>query len=165
MTLPRFYSTTISSHKSANEIGNLVRKYGAKTFSVSFDDFQNPIALSFIMNVPDVGEVPVELVAQTDALFERINSTHGRNRYRAGTQERDRIQAHRVAWRQLRAHVELTLEMVENGIREFHEAFLADILIAIPGGGRQRLAEVYSESHGRLALPAPVIEAEYEEVT
>lgn len=141
---PRFYRTKIDAGRSANEIAELVRKYGAKEYGVSFDDSGEPIALRFTMNVPDVGHVPVELRAQHGSIGRRLRGLAKATR---------ETQAKRVAWRQLKTYVEATLELVENGVKPFHEVFMADVLL--PTG--DRLADAYLESGGRLALASGVV--------
>lgn len=162
MTNPRFYTTSKDAVRTANEIGETLAKYGAKQYSLSFDSvdgIRQPTGLHFIMEVPDVGEVPVELKAQVEGIVRRLNS----NRSTRGISAH-RKQAYRVAWRQLLAYVEMMLEMVKNDMKPFHEAFMADVLIHRGGGEWLRLGEAYREARGQLSLPAPTIDAEYDEV-
>lgn len=131
---PRFYTTSIDAAKTANEIGEIVRQYGARLYGVEFTDNGEPEGLHFVMEVPAVGEVPVLLQAQVEGLARRLDG--------------DREQARRVAWRQLKSYVEMTLELVENGVKQFHEVFLGDVVL---DSGRRIAEEI--EHSGRLPSP------------
>ena len=159
---PRFATTKISAAKSANEIGGLVAEHGARAFGVRFDDQRHPIALHFVMPVPEVGEVPVELDLQIDGLYKRLYKEPRKNRNAKEVERRMRAtreQAIRVAWRQMKAHVEMVLEMVENGLKPFDEAFMADVMIRAKDGGYLRLGDAYHKAKGHLALPPAFEEA------
>lgn len=165
---PRFATTKIAAGKSANEIGGLVAEHGARAFGVRFDDQRRPVALHFVMSVPEVGEVPVKLNLQIDGLYKRLYK-EPRKKLNAKEIERKKMatreQAIRVAWRQMKAHVEMSLEMVENGLKPFHEAFMADVMIRAEDGSCLRLGDAYHQTRGNLALqPAPVeaVDTDYE---
>lgn len=133
---PRFYTTSIDAAKTANEIGEIVRQYGARRYGVEFTDDGEPEGLHFTMDIPAVGEVPVLLKAQVEGLARRLDG--------------DREQARRVAWRQLKSYVEMTLELVENGVKQFHEVFLGDVVL---DSGRRISEEI--EEAGRIPSPHP----------
>ncbi|HYO46924.1 MAG TPA: hypothetical protein VEY33_09590 [Gemmatimonadota bacterium] len=159
---PRFGNTDIPAHRTANEIGEIVHKYGAKMFSVTFaDKTREPASVYFLMDVPDVGEVPVSLTAQVDGIYKRLTE----DRYYGYDEDRMRTQATRIAWRQIKAYVEMQLEMVQNKLRPFHEAFMADVMIHVGEGEWKRLGAAYMESKGNLrpALPpGRVVDADVE---
>lgn len=156
---PRFYTTKKDAAASANEIGERVRKYGAKQFGVRFGDDGEPVALHFIVDVDGVGEVPVQLEAQVEALTDRLDTHRSRKSRKA-----HRRQAMKIAWRQLLAYVEMMLEMVENGMKPFHEAFMSDVVIW-DGSEHRRLGEVYRDAGGKLLPPGrETIDADFEEV-
>ena len=142
MTQPRFYTTTVPAAKSAAEIGEIVRKYGAKLFQVEYNDEGEPEALAFTVHVASIGaDVPVQLRAQTDALCKRL--TENSNLY--VTSDAQRRRAHRVAWRQMKALVEMQLELVENGVVPFEDVFFHGILAE----GGKRLVDVFHEEPSR----------------
>lgn len=149
MTQPMFYSTKIPAHKSAIEIGEMVRKYGARRFQLEYDTEGEPSTVAFGMEVPGFErEVPVRLQAQIRGLTDRL---YGELSDRSSKTLVDcQAQALRIAWRQLKAQVALTLELVENGVRPFHEAFMADILLE----GGVRLADEFMKQSSHL-LPPP----------
>lgn len=146
---PKFYTTSIDASKTAGEIGETLRKYGARRYQVEFDDSGDPVGLAFAMVVDRLGvEVPVQLTAQIGALMARMKD-EGVLPNRASDADYRR-QATRTAWRQLKAWVELSMEMVENGVKPFHEVFMADVLLE----GGVRLVDRFEEESGRL-LPEP----------
>ena len=84
---------------------------------VDWDDDGDPVALQFWMQAPEVETlIPVSLRAQTDAIARRLGNG-------------DTARAKRIAWRQLKAWVEMSLEMAENGVKPFHELFMADVVL------------------------------------
>lgn len=121
MSKPRFWTTKVDAGQTASEISELIRKYGCKRFMVEWDDEGDPVSLEFVMRVPDVGNVPVRLAAQHEGILRRLTSPH----YMP-----DRItQAKRIAWRQLKAWVEITLETAENKVKPFHQLFMSDVVL------------------------------------
>jgi hypothetical protein len=124
MGSPRFHTTSIAAAKSATQVGEIVRKYGARSFSVEFDEDGEPVAVQFVMRVPEVGFVPVQMRARIDGLADRLPKIGQSRRHK----EPNWTQARRVAWRQLLTLIEMQLELVENGVRDFHEMFLADVV-------------------------------------
>lgn len=158
---PRFYTTEVDASKSAAAIGELVRKYGARQFGMTYDDEGDPASVYFVVPVEDLGEVPVQLEAKVEPITDRLDTRLSRK-----SRKEHRAQAMRVAWRQMLAYVEMMLEFVENGQRPFHEAFMADVMV-YDGTSQRRLADVYRDAGGRLALPSgpsDAIDADYEEV-
>lgn len=110
---PRYYTTSISATRTVNEIAGILAEKGASETGVKYDADGNPTGLSFRMRVPGQGEVPVLLRAQIEALTKRLDG--------------DRDQARKTAWRQLKSYVEMSMEMVENEVVEFHDLFLSGV--------------------------------------
>lgn len=138
---PKFYTTKVEAAKTAQEIGEIVREHGARRYQVKFDGDGKVTGVAFGLIVERIGfEVPVKLTAQTEALSTRL-----RGHYPSWDAQRADEQALRVAWRQLKAYVEICMEMVENGVKPFHEVFMADVLLR----GRVRVAERFEELSGR----------------
>jgi hypothetical protein len=137
---PRFHSTTVDAGKTAMQIGQTLQKYGAASFTVMFEDSE-PSGIAFSMDVPGVGVVPVQVRARVDELAERL-----RRKVRNRRSEPDHTHARRVAWRQLQMLIEMQLELVQNGVRQFHEMFMADIL----GEDGRTVGDLFLESQGLL---------------
>lgn len=157
---PRFYTTSLSASRSIQKIQDRVETYGARSWSIDYEDGE-PKRIYFVAVSDRTGqEVPVILEAKVDALAERLD---GPRKDDEAVQEKARA----VAWRQMLAYVEMALEFVENGERALEEAFMADVAVPDGSGGYHRLADAYVAAGGRLALPsgpADTIDAEYEEV-
>lgn len=127
MTMPQFYTTTIAPEKTANEIGAAIREHGGVQFGLEWDDEGGLSAVTFVVNTPTVGLLPVRLVPQTDGIFTRLREENALKR--SATVEDYMDQARRTAWRQLRSWVFVSLEMVANGVRPMHECFMADVVV------------------------------------
>lgn len=111
---PRFYTTSIGEDQTAHEIQKLLRDYAAKRVAVDYDDAGNPVALHFVMNVAGVGDVQVVQRPQTEGIRRRLDC--------------DPKRARMVAWRQLKTLVGMKLEMVENEVVTFANAFLPGVM-------------------------------------
>lgn len=157
---PRFYTTSLSASKSIQRIQDRIERYGARSWSVQYEDGE-PKRISFVAVSDRTGqEIPVILEAKVAALAERLDGPR-----KSDAAVRDK--ARDVAWRQMLAYVEMALEFVENGERALEEAFMADVAVSDGKGGYLRLADAYQQTEGRLALPpgsTDVIDAEFEEV-
>lgn len=131
-TKPRFWTTEVDAAKSVAEIGELLRKHGVRRCTTDWDSNGEPVAILFTMPVAALEgrHVPVRLAAQTLPLQQRMRE--------AGVRGNLRAQACRVAWRQLKAWIEMSLEAAANGVKPFHEVFLADVVLdpEDPEGGR-----------------------------
>lgn len=150
MTTPRFYTSSIEPSKTAAQIGEILRQHGATRFQIEWDAGGEASAIQFAMDVPTLSiEVPVRLTAQRDALAQRMCDEQILPK-RCGWEDY-RAQGRRTAWRQLKAWVEMCMEMVENGVKPFHEVFMADVLME----GGVRLVEQFEQHAGRL-LPSPL---------
>lgn len=72
---PRFYTTSIDAAKTANEIGEIVRQYGARRYGVEFTDDGDPEGIGLLLGV-------IAFVRIVDAVFsypphEAIDSNGG----------------------------------------------------------------------------------------
>ena len=146
---PKFSSTKISAKASATQIGDLVVRFGASQFGARYDEFGNPIELDFVMKVPSIGDVPVRVKPRIDGLAARYYKPQKRENAEADQRKKvkAREKAIRVAWRQTKAYVELMLEMYDNGIRPFHEAFMADVMLPANSGGMERVGDAFVRGH------------------
>ena len=130
---PRFWTTQVKADKSATEICDILRKHGARKYAIEFDSLGHPVAVSFsvVMEGLDVETlIPIRLVAQTDAILKRLANTRTWDK---------RARAHNIAWRQLKAWVEISLELHANRVKPMHEVFLGDVML----DHGQRMAEVF----------------------
>lgn len=123
---PSKYSTSKSASETAYEIMAMLSEYGATRQQMGWEHGE-PVAVEFTMKAPvggEIREVPVRLAPQVEALEERLEGVSGAS------------PAKDVAWRQLKDLVNAQLEAAENGVREFHEIFMSDILVEASVGDR-----------------------------
>ncbi|MCA1571327.1 MAG: hypothetical protein LC798_13605 [Chloroflexi bacterium] len=157
---PRYYTTDVPALRSMMEIGELVARYGARSFGWRTDpETGEARSVYFVCSVDGVGEVPVEIEAKPDAIEKRLypKGTGGT------TPAKRRERSLKVAWRQVHQYVELMLEMVENGLKPFHEAFMSDVVV-MDGAVQRRLGDLYVEGRGRLLAAGAAHETEWEVV-
>ena len=122
---PRFHTTTIPAGTTATQIGDLLRRYGCRRYAVEWDDNGDPMAVWFTMHDPIMQRmVDFKMSAQVEGVEARRVSRSA--------------PALDIAWRQLHAWVELSLEIIENGVRHFHEVFAADLI----GEGGERAGDM-----------------------
>lgn len=122
---PSYYTTSKDARETAYEIMGLLSKYGAERQNMAWDS-DGPVAVEFTMEAPvggEVREVPVRLEPKVEGLRKRLEDVSGAS------------DAEDVAWRQLKELVNAQLEAAENGIRQFHEIFMSDILVEAEVGG------------------------------
>ena len=113
---PRFYTTKIPSGQTVTEIGDLLRRYGCRRFALEWNDAGEPSAIFFTVKIPHLDkEVDYKMAAQADGISHRCSGLSHKH-------------ALDIAWRQLLTWIELSLEIVENGVRPFHEVFAADMI-------------------------------------
>lgn len=146
---PRFYTTKKHPRETAYKIMGMLSKHGAKKASMGWDRNEEtgemePAAVEFIMEAPmgdHLEDVPVRLKPQVDGLRERLKDISGAS------------DPEWVAWKQLEQLVEAQLEAAANGVREFHEVFMSDILVEAEVGGEfsvVTMGELLSRSSGSL---------------
>lgn len=144
--LPRYHSTTIAPARTAAQLGEILTKYGVSSYTIHLGGDREPVGVSFTMPVAALGDmgVPVTLSPRIDELARRLPKMG--TRY---NKEVDWERAKRVGWRQLMALIELQLEAVDTGLREFHELFLADIMQE----GGKTVGQLFVEQSGKLLGP------------
>lgn len=146
---PRFYTTSKHPRETAYKIMGMLSTHGAKRAQMAWDRNDDtgemePAAVEFVMEAPmgdRVQDVPVRLKPQVDGLRERLSGISGAS------------DPGWVAWKQLEQLVEAQLEAAANGVREFHEVFMSDILVEAEVGGQFQvvtMGELMSRSKGSL---------------
>lgn len=141
---PRFYTTTKHPRETAYKIMGMLSTHGAKKAQMAWEQDDsgemNPSAVEFVMEAPmggEVRDVPVRLKPQAKGLRKRLEGISGAS------------DPEWVAWKQLEQLVEAQLEAAANGVREFHEVFMSDILVEAEVGGEITVAtfgELLTES-------------------
>lgn len=170
----KYETTTVEAGKSATEIAQLVQKYGGARFEMQWGDDGLLTGIRFALRHPTLGEVPVRLMAKTDRIVAILLKAHpwtwGKRATRAEHEKQWRVQAYRIAWRQLKDFVEQQLLAVETGLFPVHEVFMGQVEARDPTTGELVTVGELVARHGTIAsggglllLPAPpTLDADYE---
>lgn len=158
----KYQTTEVDPTKSAQQLMDLVRKYGGTRFELQWKDALLT-GVRFALKHPKLGEIPVRLEARTEKIRQLLSHT-------SLWGERLTIQAYRIAWRQLKDFVEQQLLAIETGLFPVHEVFFAQIETQDPVSGQLITMGELLERHGAMThagtvklLPAPpTIDAEFQ---
>lgn len=140
-------STEISATQTAGEITALLVRVGARQITMDYAEGGKLTGFHFLLvigGLPHPFRMPVRVEGVYRILQARRNSWD-RSKYEA----RDRVQAERVAWRQLLRWIQAQLAMIDAGMVETREVFLPYIV----DQSGQTLFEVFEETRFK-ALPA-----------
>lgn len=169
----KYEGTEVDPGKSASELGQLVQKYGGSRFEMQWDDHGLLTGLRFAIRHPKFGEIPVRLVARTERIAQLLLKAHPYQWGRVSRVDHDarwKVQAYRIAWRQLKDFVEQQLLAVETGLFPVHEVFMAQVETRDPETGATITVGELMERHATTApggglrlLPAPrTVDADFE---
>lgn len=173
MSQPIKYATTkIDPTQSAGEIAQLVQKYGGSRFEMMWDGQGRLIGIRFAIRHERLHEVPVRLMAAIEnveaIVRERQPYSRRMRRTRSEWEEETRVQAYRIAWRQLKDFVEQSLLAVETGLFPLLDAFMAHVETPDPETGEPSTVGQLFDRHATLTssglrlLPPGIQEADYE---
>ena len=116
-------STKIEATKTVTEIQYLLAQAGATGTYIEYDGVtREPASLAFKMKIAD-REIPFLLPARAAAIFNVLQKRRAVN-FREKWKIEDRMQAHRVAWRQILRWVQAQIALVETGMAEMVEVFM-----------------------------------------
>jgi hypothetical protein len=161
----KYETTAVEPGKSAAEIAQLVQVYGGSRFEMQWASDGLLTGIRFALRHPTLGEIPIRLVARIEKI-DKLLQNSAKWRW-----HRDRkLQAHRIAWRQLKDFIEQQLLAVKTGLFLTHEVFMAQVEASDPETGViitiGELVERYgalSPKGGLRLLPAPpTLEGAYE---
>ena len=110
------YTTTISVHKTAGEIQELLAKMGARTVVIEYSD-RVPDGIAFEVEV-NQRVVAFRLPSRWQGVHKSLMRSTAERRYKSEDQAR------RVAWRIIKDWVEAQLAIIEAGAAELSEVFL-----------------------------------------
>lgn len=116
----KYETTEVSAHKSAREIQDLCRKYGAKRVETRYVDGQIE-TIRFILRT-ELGDMPVLVRAPSEKVYQLFRKHRPR-----GNAIRQRKQAHKIAWRHMKDLTEQRLLAAFVNIEDPAEAFMAHI--------------------------------------
>jgi hypothetical protein len=115
-------TTGIAPDKTAAEIQSLLVQAGAGRIMTEYTEGKKLKGLSFTLMIKGT-EVPFSLPARLDPVFlylQKKRSPLTRDR----KQQEDRLQAERVAWRQLLRWIQAQIAMIDTGMVAAEEVFL-----------------------------------------
>lgn len=151
-------TTEVPHEKTAGEIISLLVQSGARQIGMDYDQGKLT-GLKFVLEVRPGFPRPFALPARVEPVFKILN---GRRKYtydRTSNATKDRLQAERVAWRQLLRWVQAQVAMIQTGMVEPAEVFLP---YAMADDGRT-FWELATAPGGQLALPpAPETVVQFE---
>lgn len=132
-------TTGIATDKTAAEITSLLVKSGAREIALEYGTGGKLEGLRFALVIEQV-PVSFALPVRVEPVFQTINGRRAKGNQQAAA-ARDRVQAERVAWRQLLRWVQAQLAMIDTGMVQTHEVFLPYLIHA---GTNQTLFEFFS---------------------
>lgn len=115
-------TTKIEASKTAMEIQNYLAMAGARQILTEYNDEKKLSGLSFILRVSG-NDVPFTLPARIEPVFIYLQK-HRSARFRKKKEDIDRLQAERVAWRQLLRWIQAQIAMIDTGMVAAEEVFL-----------------------------------------
>lgn len=165
----KYQRTEVDPAKTVSELSEIIRRYGGRRFEQSWDRQGNPTEVRFAIDHPDLGELPVRLVAKTQKI-RRIFSEEGLWRSYPDDERDERInlQAYRIAWRHIKDLTEQLLMAVALDLQDLHEAFMGSVeIVDTETGELVRMAEFLERrarqgpeglvlSPGRRSSPIPL---------
>ena len=166
----KYQTTTVEPSTSAAAIQKLVQKYGGSRCEIRWEPGTGRvIGVRFALPHERIGEVPISLTAQAEFIFNVLHKEVRRTgRFVERNLKADRVQADRIAWRQLKDFTEQALLAVHTGLFPVHSAFMHAIETGeMDEDGNPETLGNYFEAHatiegGRLMLGTgePVYEVE-----
>jgi hypothetical protein len=139
------YTTQVESPKSITEITGILRRFGARTITMDYDENGFVKGLSFVVMIEGL-PLAIRLPANVEAVFKALGNAEGVPRAK-----RTREQARRVAWRILKDWLEAQLALFQVG-----QAEIAQVLMPYAVDAQGRTAyEAFKESHIRQLNAAP----------
>jgi hypothetical protein len=160
------YTTEVSPEKTAAEIERILANHGARNVNKEYDPkTHDVIGLFFSMPTPS-GEISFRLPVRPDQMFvvlkQQLNWTE--NRYWGQelerVREKRRLQAARVAWRDVKDWIAAQMALIETRQIKVEEAFFAYALV--PGTGGKTLFERVTEQ--KLLTQTTPTDGEFHEV-
>ncbi len=142
-------STEVEAGKTIGEITSYLVRMGANQISTRYDDqTREPIALYFTLTVRG-NTIPFTLPARVEPVYKIIHQ--GRN---WSSEDADKKQAKRVAWRHIYRWIQAQLALIETGQVEAEEVLMAFAQV----GPNETLYQRAVAAGFQKLLPAPITE-------
>lgn len=139
--------------RSITQIKKLVQEYGCSGFQTAEDYVKGTISVTFVLNPPSGGHVPVNIPICTENVYKALYSHRPIRAMRgmAEAKQRRREQAARTAWRNMFLLIEAALSSVSLNVQTIEEVFLAHTLVALDDGKTVRMTDYLTQTAGALA--------------
>ena len=138
------YTMTVAVDKTLGEIQDVLRRSGARSVLVDYDERGVPTSVAFKV-VTSIGEEAYRLPANLDGVFRTLTAQNARGAVPRRFVTRE--QAARVGWRILKVWIEAQMAIISSGMVSLDEVFLPYML----GPSGQTVHQLYADR--RLALP------------
>lgn len=148
--------TDVPVEKSQEDIKQLVRRNGAAGFGVQEDYRTGRVIVSFVMNLPDGGHLPLQIpmdVRKVYAILYEQPRAAGGDPFKDDPAHRERrlAQAERTAWRQLHLIIDALLTATSLGIMTLADAFMGHVVVVNEDGRSERMGDYLQRTQGVLA--------------
>lgn len=153
-------ASDVPVEKSIEDIKTLVRRHGAAGFGVQEDYRTGRVIVSFVLNAPDGGHLPLQIpmdVQKVKGLMWQRAAYETRPEH----EEQRLAQAERTAWRQLHLIIDALLTATALGIMTLADAFMGHTVVVNDQGQSERMGDYLARMQGVLApgvralLPTP----------
>lgn len=146
-------TSEVAVDRSIAQIKKLVVEYGCSGFQTAEDYTKGSIQVTFVLNPPTGGHVPVCIPIQIDKVYDAMYGKKpipwGQNATQVKAKRRE--QAARTAWRNMHLLIEASLSSVSLGVQTLEEVFMAHTLVALDDGSTPRMADYLARTAGALA--------------
>lgn len=155
--------TDVPVEKSTEDIKQLVRRHGAAGFGVQEDYRTGRVVVSFVMNMPDGGHLPLQIPMDIGKVYAKMYEGGQPNQFTDSAEHiaKRKEQAERTAWRQLHLIIDALLTATSLGIMTLADAFMGHVVIVTDDGKSERMGDYLERTQGVLApgvralLPSP----------
>lgn len=144
--------TDVPVEKSQEDIKQLVRRNGAAGFGVQEDYRTGRVIVSFVMNLPDGGHLPLQIPMDVGKVYAKMyGHPNDPKKYDEDVKEARREQAERTAWRQLHLIIDALLTATSLGIMTLADAFMGHVVVVNEDGRSERMGDYLQRTQGVLA--------------
>ena len=122
-------TTSIPAEETVAQIQRILGRYGASAIMTEYED-GNIKALSFKVRCGEV-EVPFRLPCRHEAVYTILAAK--KRKFRSDTEDKLKVQAKNVAWRQILRWIEAQMALVETSMVKMQEVMMPYIQVDLNG--------------------------------
>jgi hypothetical protein len=120
-------TTRISPEQTVAQIQRVIGMYGASAIRTDYDNGE-VVSVSFLIMV-DGREIPFRLPCRWEVIYQHIQRKRKQRAWKKETD--DKLQAKRVAWRQILRWLEAQFALVDTGMVKTAEIFMPFIQVGV----------------------------------